>query len=159
MGANIRIERTALLPFRPYDRSGISCIFKKDMASCSIHLDNIALGHVMQAYLDGYTGKRHMINRLMCLGNDVGLSQESIRSLIWPDPRRHSRNPHLSSYPIQACLELNEGINLKVADEQLQQPVLTGRMFGPFLLMAGKTISQVNYRIEANKNLQATGFS
>jgi hypothetical protein len=47
----------------------------------------------------------------------------------------------------------------KVADEQLQPPVGTGRMFGPFQQVPGKSISQVNFRIGANKDPQATGFS
>ena len=47
----------------------------------------------------------------------------------------------------------------KVADEQLQPPVGTGRMFGPFQQEPGKSISQVNFRIGANKDPQATGFS
>ena len=34
-----------------------------------------------------------------------------------------------------------------------------GRMFGPFQKEQGKSISQVNFRIGANKDPQATGFS
>ena len=64
-----------------------------------------------------------------------------------------------SSYPIQAFLKFSDGSNLKVADEQLQPPMGTGRMFGPFQQVAGKSISQVNFRIGANKDPQATGFS
>ena len=64
-----------------------------------------------------------------------------------------------SSYPIQAFLTFSDGSNLKVADEQLQPPVGTGRMFGPFQQVAGKSVSQVNFRIGANKDPQATGFS
>ena len=37
-----------------------------------------------------------------------------------------------SSYPIQAFLKFSDGSNSKVADEKLQPPVGTGRMFGPF---------------------------
>ena len=64
-----------------------------------------------------------------------------------------------SSYPIQAFLKFSDGSSLKVADEQLQPPVGTGRMFGPFQQVASKTISQVNFRIGGNKDLQGTGFS
>ena len=46
-----------------------------------------------------------------------------------------------------------------MADEKLQPPVGTGRMFGPFPQVPGKSISQVNFRIGANKDPQATGFS
>ena len=64
-----------------------------------------------------------------------------------------------SSYPIQAFLKFSDGSNSKVADEQLQPPVGTGRMFGPFQQVSGKSISQVNFRIVANNDPQATGFS
>ena len=64
-----------------------------------------------------------------------------------------------SSYPVQAFLKFSDGSNSKVADEQLQPPVGTGRMFGPFQQVPGKSISQVNFRIGANKDPQATGFS
>ena len=37
--------------------------------------------------------------------------------------------------------------------------VITGRMFGPFQQVPGKRISQVNFRIGANKDPRATGFS
>ena len=37
--------------------------------------------------------------------------------------------------------------------------VITGRMFGPFQQEQGKSISQVNFRIGANKDPHATGFS
>ena len=36
---------------------------------------------MMQAYMDGDAGTRRMINRWIGPGSDVGLSQESIRSL------------------------------------------------------------------------------
>ena len=64
-----------------------------------------------------------------------------------------------SSYPIQAFLKFSDGSNLKVADEQLQPPIGTGRMFGPFTQVQGKSISQVNFRIGANNAPKATGFS
>ena len=62
-----------------------------------------------------------------------------------------------SSYPVQAFLKFSDGSNRKVADEQMQAPVgTTGRMFGPFQQEPGKSISQVNFRIGANKDPQAT---
>ena len=36
---------------------------------------------MMQAYMDGDAGTREMINRWIGPGSDVGLSQETIRSL------------------------------------------------------------------------------
>ena len=37
--------------------------------------------------------------------------------------------------------------------------VISGRMFGPFQQVPGKRISQVNFRLGANKDPQDTGFS
>ena len=64
-----------------------------------------------------------------------------------------------SSYPVQAFLKFSDGSNSKVADEKLQPPVGTGRMFGPFPQVPGKSISQVNFRIGANNDPAATEFS
>ena len=75
----------------------------------------------------------------------------------WADKVGDSNDP--SSYPIQAFLKFSDGSNSKVADEQLQPPVGTGRMFGPFQQVPGKSISQVNFRIGANNDPAATGFS
>ena len=80
LAANSRIDKTALLPFRPYGRSGISCIVKQNNGKL-LSSTNIALGQMMQAYMDGDAGTRRMINRWIGPGSDVGLTQESIRSL------------------------------------------------------------------------------
>ena len=66
--------------------------------------------------------------------------------------RRFQRPQQLS---VQAFLKFSDGSNRKVADEQLQPPVGTGRMFGPFQQVPGKSISQVNFRIGANKDPQS----
>ena len=42
---------------------------------------NVAIGQMMQAYMDGDAGTREMINRWIGPGSDVGLSQETISSL------------------------------------------------------------------------------
>ena len=75
----------------------------------------------------------------------------------WPDLSFHCRIP--TSYPIEAFLKFSDGSNLKVVDEQLQPPLGTGRMFGPFSQVQGKSISQVNFKVGANKDPKATGFS
>ena len=80
LAANSRIDKTALLPFRPYSRSGISCIVNQNNGKL-LSSTNIALGQMMQAYMDGDAGTREMINRWIGPGSDVGLSQETISSL------------------------------------------------------------------------------
>ena len=64
-----------------------------------------------------------------------------------------------TSYPIQAFPKFSYGSNLKVVDDQLQPPLGTGRRFGPFEQVAGKSISQVNFKVVANNDPKATGFS
>ena len=64
-----------------------------------------------------------------------------------------------ASYPIQAFLKFSDGSNLQVVDVQMQPPLGTGKMFGPFQQVAGKSVSQVNFRIGANNDPQASGFS
>ena len=46
-----------------------------------------------------------------------------------------------------------------MALEKLQTTVDIDRVLGPFQQVPGKSISQVNFRIGANKDPQATGFS
>ena len=80
LAANSRIDKTALLPFRPYGRSGISCIVNQNNGKL-LSSTNSALGQMMQAYMDGDAGTREMITRWIGPGSDVGLSQETISSL------------------------------------------------------------------------------
>ena len=63
------------------------------------------------------------------------------------------------AYPIQAFLKFTDGSNLKVVDQSMKPPTGTGAQFGPFTAPAGKAVSQVNFRIGANKDPGATGFS
>ena len=64
-----------------------------------------------------------------------------------------------TSFPIEAFLKCSDGNNLKVVDEQLQPSLGTGRMFGPFSQVQGKSVSPVNFKVGANKDPKATGFS
>ncbi len=63
------------------------------------------------------------------------------------------------SYPIEAFLKFSDGTNLKVVNEAMTPPTGTGAQFGPFSAPQGKAVSQVNFRIGANKDPGATGFS
>lgn len=64
-----------------------------------------------------------------------------------------------ATYPIEAYLKFSDGSNLRVVQESMTPPIGQGKMFGPFKAVPGKQISQVNFRIGANKNPEATGFS
>mgnify|MGYP004342532815 CR=1 FL=1 len=46
-----------------------------------------------------------------------------------------------------------------MVDEALQPPLGTGRMFGPFAQVQSKNTTQVNFKVGANKDPKATGFS
>jgi hypothetical protein len=64
-----------------------------------------------------------------------------------------------ATYPIEAYLKFSDGSNLRVVRDNMTPPIGQGRMFGPFQAVPGKQVSQVNFRVGANKDPQATGFS
>ena len=80
LAANSSPETTALLPLRPYGRSGIGCIVNQNNGKL-LSDANLAIGQMMQAYMDGDAGTRHMVDRWIGPASTVGLSQEAIRSL------------------------------------------------------------------------------
>ncbi len=63
------------------------------------------------------------------------------------------------SYPIEAFLKFSDGSNLKVVEEFMKPPTGTGAQFGPLAAPSGKAVSQVNFRIGANNDPGATGFT
>ncbi len=63
------------------------------------------------------------------------------------------------NYPIEAYLKFSDGSNLRVVNEMMQPPLGTGKMFGPFPAIPGKSVSQVNFKIGTAKDPGATGFS
>ena len=62
-------------------------------------------------------------------------------------------------YPIEAFLKFPGGGSMKVVDQRMKPPTGTGAQFGPFTPPAGQGISQVNFKIGANNDPKATGFS
>ena len=64
-----------------------------------------------------------------------------------------------AQYPIEAYLKFADGSNLRVVDQSMQPPIGTGRMFGPFPAVAGKLVTQVNFKVGTSKDPGATGFS
>ena len=63
------------------------------------------------------------------------------------------------AYPIQAYLKFASGGSMKVVDERMKPPTGTGARFGPFQAPAGQAVSQVNFKIGANNDPKASGFS
>ena len=80
LAANSSPETTALLPFRPYGRSGIGCIVGQNNGKL-LSQANIAIGQMMQAYMDGDAGTREMVDRWIGPGSSVGLTRAGITSL------------------------------------------------------------------------------
>lgn len=80
LAANSSPDTTALLPLRPYGRSGIGCIVSQNNGRL-LSKANLAIGQMMQAYMDGDAGTRHMVERWIGPDSNVGLSREAIRSL------------------------------------------------------------------------------
>jgi polar amino acid transport system substrate-binding protein len=80
LAANSSASSTDLVPLRPYGRSGIGCIVNQSNGAL-LSKTNIALGQMMQAYVDGDAGTREMINRWIGPGSSVKLSETAISAL------------------------------------------------------------------------------
>ena len=80
LAANSSPASTALLPLRPYGRSGIGCIVNQNNGKLLSNA-NLAIGQTMQAYMDGDAGTRHMVERWIGPESSVGLSREVIQAL------------------------------------------------------------------------------
>ena len=69
-----------LVPVRPYGSSGIGCIVKQDNGKL-LSVANLAIGQMMQAYVDGDAGSREMVNRWVGPGSAIDLSEATISAL------------------------------------------------------------------------------
>ncbi|MCP9928186.1 hypothetical protein KBY90_09890 [Cyanobium sp. CH-040] len=70
----------------------------------------------------------------------------------------NSSDPN-ATYPVEGFMKFSDESSLKVIDEEMSPPIGTGRMFGPFPAVPGKQASQMNFKVGASKNPEATGFS
>lgn len=64
-----------------------------------------------------------------------------------------------ATYPVEGFMKFSDESSLQVIDEEMTPPIGTGRMFGPFPAVPGKQASQMNFKVGASKNPEATGFS
>jgi hypothetical protein len=64
-----------------------------------------------------------------------------------------------ATYPIQGFLKFTDGSSLQVINESFAPQMGTGRMWGPFPAIPGKTVSQLNFKIGASADQAATGFT
>lgn len=63
------------------------------------------------------------------------------------------------TYPVEAFLKFTDGSNLKLVDQAMKPPTGIGARFEPFATPSSKSLAQVNFKVGANKNVGATGFS
>ena len=80
LAANKGASGKLLVPVRPYARSGIGCVVKQDNGKL-LSSANIAIGQMMQAYVDGDTGSREMVNRWVGPGSSIDLPESTISAL------------------------------------------------------------------------------
>jgi len=80
LAANSNSANASLVPTRPYGRSGMGCIVNQNNGLLLSHA-NLAIGQIMQAYIDGDAGTRRMINRWIGPDSPVGLKSSTIRNL------------------------------------------------------------------------------
>ena len=64
-----------------------------------------------------------------------------------------------AQYPVEAFMKFSDGSSLEVVNTQMNPPIGTGKMFGPFQAVAGKQASQMNFKVGASNDPGALGFS
>ena len=64
------------------------------------------------------------------------------------------------TYPVEGYLKFTDGSNLRVINESVTPAMLgTGKSWGPFPAIPGKTVSQLNFKVGAGNDPGATGFT
>ena len=87
-------KQHALLPFRPYGRSGIGCIVGQNNGKL-LSQANLAIGQMMQAYMDGDAGTAKMVDRWIGPDSSVGSDDaQGISRCIGLMSEHHRRNLH-----------------------------------------------------------------
>jgi len=64
-----------------------------------------------------------------------------------------------AQYPVEGFMKFSDGSNLQVINTQMNPPIGTGKMFGPFASVPGKQTSQINFKVGASSDPDALGFS
>jgi polar amino acid transport system substrate-binding protein len=77
LAANRGTSDRRLVPAYPYGRSGMSCIVAQNNPGL-LTAGNLAIVQMMQAYVDGDAGTRHMVNRWVGPESTVKLSEDTI---------------------------------------------------------------------------------
>ncbi|CAK6694308.1 hypothetical protein IFHNHDMJ_01600 [Synechococcus sp. CBW1107] len=77
LAANRGSGNKKLVPDYPYARTGIGCIVAQNNPGL-LTAGNLAIAQMMQAYVDGDSGSREMVNRWVGPGSAIKLSEEQI---------------------------------------------------------------------------------
>ena len=64
-----------------------------------------------------------------------------------------------AKYPVEGNMKFSDGSSMRLFEETISPPMGTGRMYGPYPAVPGKQTSQINFKIGASKDPEATGFS
>jgi hypothetical protein len=64
-----------------------------------------------------------------------------------------------AKYPVEAYMKFSDGSSLQMFNTQMNPPMGTGKMFGPFASVPGKQATQMNFKVGASNDPGALGFS
>ena len=64
-----------------------------------------------------------------------------------------------AQYPVEGNMKFSDGSSLQMFNTQMNPPMGTGKMFGPFASVPGKQATQMNFKVGASNDPGALGFS
>ena len=64
-----------------------------------------------------------------------------------------------AQYPVEGNMKFSDGSSLQMFNTEMNPPMGTGKMFGPFASVPGKQATQMNFKVGASKDPGALGFS
>ena len=64
-----------------------------------------------------------------------------------------------AKYPVEAYMKFSDGSSLQMFNTEMNPPMGTGKMFGPFASVPGKQATQMNFKVGASNDPGALGFS
>ena len=64
-----------------------------------------------------------------------------------------------AQYPVEGNMKFSDGSSLQMFNTEMNPPMGTGKMFGPFASVPGKQATQMNFKVGASNDPGALGFS
>jgi hypothetical protein len=62
-------------------------------------------------------------------------------------------------YPVEGFMKFSDNTDLQLFNVQMNPPIGTGKMFGPYQQVPGKQISQISFKVGASSDPGSLGFS